>query len=293
MKKNKWKQLFNWVGLGIGIIGIVFVVRKLSEYSNQIDFSCLTSLSLFSLLGLSLVYCFSNLFLAFAWRDILQYLGIRTNKKWAVQTNGISQIAKYVPGNIFQFAGRQAIGQAEGLPALPLAKSAVWEIGLLAFTGALFSVLVIPLFLYQITYLVALILFIIVIVFSVLCVNYWIGASVASAMRWDVLFLIIAGIIFNGVLLIVTPGQPTFRTIFIGMTGVYVVAWLAGLVTPGAPAGIGVREMVFLAILHGVVNEGELLKAIVLGRFVTIGGDVLFYVFSLVLRFSLKNRKLN
>ena len=32
-------------------------------------------------------------------------------------------------------------------------------------------------------------------------------------------------------------------------TGAYVIAWLAGLVTPGAPAGVGVRELVMYALL--------------------------------------------
>jgi hypothetical protein len=45
-----------------------------------------------------------------------------------------------------------------------------------------------------------------------------------------------------------------------------------------------------VTLLHAVINEGELLKAIILGRFVTVGGDVLFYIFSMILRFGQKNR---
>lgn len=285
MKHIKWKQLFHWAGLGIGILGIAFVVRKLSEYSDQIDFSGFTFLSICVLFGMMVAYGSANIFLALAWRDLLLYLGVSTAKKWAIQTYGISQIAKYVPGNIFHFAGRQAIGQAAGLPALPLAKSAVWEIGLLATTGLLFSVLVIPLYFHWISFNFALIGFILVLVISILAVKFLGGKRIATAMEWYLLFLVISGVIFEGIIIRFTPMGIGSNSIFIGIVGVYVIAWLAGLMTPGAPAGLGVREVVFLTILHSFISEGELLKAIVLGRFVTVGGDFLFYAFSMWMRF--------
>jgi len=45
---------------------------------------------------------------------------------------------------------------------------------------------------------------------------------------------------------------------------------------PGAPAGVGVRELVLLFLLKNVVAEAELLLAVVLGRLVTVMGDLLF-----------------
>ncbi len=235
-------------------------------------------------------YCFANVFLVLAWQNILKHFGVRTSMRWAFQTYGISQIGKYIPGNIFHFAGRQAIGQAANIPASPLAKSAVWEIGLLAVTGVFFSVLIIPLFWSYLTFQLTLIIFIILLLISISGVSIWLGTSVASAIKWDVVFLTTSGIVFYGVLLLSTTVKPEIAPLYIGIIGVYVIAWLAGLLTPGAPAGIGVREMVFVTLLHAVINEGELLKAIILGRFVTVGGDVLFYIFSLILRFGQKNR---
>lgn len=63
----------------------------------------------------------------------------------------------------------------------------------------------------------------------------------------------------------------------------YVIAWLAGAITPGAPAGIGIREVVMFALLQPVVGESDLLVAIVLNRAITAGGDTLFYFFALAL----------
>ncbi|MDZ7598490.1 MAG: hypothetical protein U5J82_09410 [Desulfobacterales bacterium] len=47
------------------------------------------------------------------------------------------------------------------------------------------------------------------------------------------------------ILALVAPSFVTFSTFF-ALCGAYVIAWLAGLVTPGAPAGVGVRELVLV-----------------------------------------------
>jgi uncharacterized membrane protein YbhN (UPF0104 family) len=67
------------------------------------------------------------------------------------------------------------------------------------------------------------------------------------------------------------------------LCGAYVVAWLAGLVTPGAPAGIGVREIVLLLLLGSSVAEADLLLVVVLGRIVTMVGDILYFITSIML----------
>jgi uncharacterized membrane protein YbhN (UPF0104 family) len=56
-----------------------------------------------------------------------------------------------------------------------------------------------------------------------------------------------------------------------------VLAWLLGLITPGAPAGVGVRELVLLGLLSSFVPQSTILLATVVGRLVTIGGDLLFF----------------
>jgi uncharacterized membrane protein YbhN (UPF0104 family) len=63
--------------------------------------------------------------------------------------------------------------------------------------------------------------------------------------------------------------------------GAYIVAWLVGLATPGAPAGVGVREVVLYSLLKPFVSDSDLLTAIVLGRMVTVAGDLAYYVVAL------------
>jgi uncharacterized membrane protein YbhN (UPF0104 family) len=67
---------------------------------------------------------------------------------------------------------------------------------------------------------------------------------------------------------------------WLAVCGAYVVAWLIGLITPGAPAGVGVRELVLLFLLKDTITEAELVLVVLLGRTVTVTGDLLAFVFA-------------
>jgi hypothetical protein len=278
------KRLLRLAGSALGLIGVVFVVIKLVEYGDQIELAKFDVGTFLALFGLVLVYGVANLLLVFAWRDLLNYLGISVDANWAVRTYGTSQLAKYVPGNIFQFAGRQAIGMTAGLPAWPLAKSALWELGVISATGSLFAIMVLPFFVGEITGSLALFIFLVSVVVCVYVACRLFSPWVARAVSRYAVFLAISGIVFAAVLYLVAPSGPAVSSAFTVICGAYVVAWLAGLLTPGAPAGAGVRELVLYAILHSVVGKADLLTAIVLGRIVTVFGDVVFYLFSVCIR---------
>jgi len=49
------------------------------------------------------------------------------------------------------------------------------------------------------------------------------------------------------------------------------------LLTPGAPAGLGVREAILLVLLSDHVGDAKILLAAIVGRAITVLGDLLFY----------------
>ena len=61
------------------------------------------------------------------------------------------------------------------------------------------------------------------------------------------------------------------------------VAWLIGFATPGAPAGIGIRELVLIQMLGSTIVETELILAVLVGRLVTAMGDILYFTIAAVL----------
>jgi len=55
------------------------------------------------------------------------------------------------------------------------------------------------------------------------------------------------------------------------------LAWLAGFLTPGAPSGAGVREIIMHVFLGNMVSIELLLMAMVIHRVVAAAGDVAAY----------------
>ena len=62
----------------------------------------------------------------------------------------------------------------------------------------------------------------------------------------------------------------------------FLLAWLIGFITPGAPGGIGVREASVLVTTSAIMGPGPALLFAAATRIVTLGGDALFALGALV-----------
>jgi glycosyltransferase 2 family protein len=277
-----WRRVLNWVGLGLGFAGIIFIILKFRDYDWKIDFTSVPASTWFTFFLMALVYFGACFLLGFAWHNILLFLELRVRRVWSIRTYGISQLAKYVPGNIFQFASRQAIGVADGLPGAPLAKSIFWELLLLASCGLLFGVLVLPGLWKPFPQLISIVIFLAVgfgyFLLMYFKVNHRIGISIGLYLA----FLVISGFVFLFIANQVAGYSWLDTGLAVLVIGAYVFAWLVGLITPGAPAGAGVREVLLFLLLKGVLSEQDLLMVIVLTRMATILGDFLFFLFAMM-----------
>lgn len=267
----------------LAVAGIVFVGIKVWGYAGEIDLARLTPALWGTIAGLAIVYGCANLLLAFGWQSLLAQLGRQEDTFWCIRAYGLSQIAKYVPGNVFQFAGRQAMGMSRGISGWVLARSSLWELALLCISGSLFSVLVFPAFYpgYPVSW--AWILFLLLGASSVLLTGRVVGRYAAQALLMYLVFLVVSGAVFVVIIdLISAVSVAGFDFAF--LAGAFVIAWLIGLVTPGAPAGVGVREAVLAIVLNNNFPMQDILIAVLLGRLVTVSGDVLFCIVASRLR---------
>jgi hypothetical protein len=278
------KKGFHWFGSALAIVGVVFVGMHLHEFWAEIDVARLDTQMWSGVAVFSLVYGVANLLLASAWWNLLDQFGVSVSRRWAIKTYGITQLAKYAPGNIFHLAGRQAMGMSAGFPGWPLAKSAVWELGLISVAGGMFSILALPRVLPMFTVTWATLVFICSVGTITLAVWRYCGKPAAIAFGKYCGFLAVTGFLFSGLICLLVNDMDRLPWIELG--GAYILAWLVGLVTPGAPAGAGVRELALLFLLNGVVSEADLLLAVVLGRVITVVGDLGFFTFSSLLRRS-------
>jgi hypothetical protein len=234
--------------------------------------------------GFTLVYFLVDLVRAYAWWVLLGWLGATVPRRWALRTYGVSEIAKYVPGNIFHLVGRQAMGMATGVSAWPMAKSLVYELGLVAATGALFGFLAFPLVVPGMHAILGLVAFVFVVGSTAALLWRYVSACVTGVFCLYVICLAVSAAIFVGLLALVSSNSLVVGWLIFQWGGAYVLAWLAGLLTPGAPAGLGIREVVLLFLLGRKVPEADLLLAIVLGRGVNLLGDVIFFAVSVMIR---------
>jgi len=274
------RRNLHWVGSALALTGVGFVAQRLSHYAAGADFSRFSATSWLFVSGVCLAYALAGLMLACGWRNVVGHLGTTISTRAAVGIYGVAQLAKYVPGNVLHLAGRQALGIAAGIPGWTLAKSAVWELALLATAAAGFGLLTLPLLEPACPMALSLGAFAALIGLAAGLAKHLIGPRVARAFAWYTVFLGISGLIFVALLTIVRDPPMDGSLPWLPVCGAYVLAWLGGLVTPGAPAGIGVRELALLFLLKGLVSEEDLVVAILLGRIVTVSGDIFFCLFA-------------
>jgi len=200
------------------------------------------------------------------WLVILNALGVQTESRWAILFFK-AQLGKYIPGSVWQYAGRAAGARAYGIPIRPVAVSLPIEfaasaiaagstVGLLlgwwgAFIiAAVFTALILGVALaHHRRAIVAAIraTFLYVPVWLILGASFWLCARglVAVAVR-DLAFYVAA----------------------------FAVAWLAGLAAVYAPGGLGVREAVLIALLSSRIGAADALVVAAASRLMLIVVDV-------------------
>jgi len=242
--------------------------------------------------GLGLAYGLAGLLLALAWRNLLCHFGTIIRPTMAVWIYGVSQLAKYVPGNIAHLAGRQALGIATGLTGWILAKSAVWELGMIAAAAVPFGLLALPLIEPTVSVAFSVGGYFALVSLTAILARRLIGPSVARAFVLHTGFLAISGLIFVALVTLVSGEHNRTGLPWLPVCGSYVIAWLCGLATPGAPAGIGVRELVLLFLLNGLMSEADLTLTVLLARIATLAGDLLFFLIGSLIAHTVKRKGL-
>ncbi|MCP4697008.1 MAG: hypothetical protein GY862_09180 [Gammaproteobacteria bacterium] len=263
------------------------------------------------LIGFCIVgYGFNGFLLSAAWRQLLVlcgYSGACFGQCHIIY--GYTQIAKYIPGNIFHFTGRYIMGRQAGMGHLALIGSSLYEVlgvlfaaAALAISGILFYDIhqpgISPLKIFTVFCAIMVLVLIISTAIPKLAKLRNVDLPVTGISRivfrllpiyaLYMIFFCIAGVILNAVVFAVAGLIDLKQGWFI--IAVFSIAWLAGFITPGASAGIGIRETVLVLFLTPLVGEAASLAIAFISRIVTVGGDAFFFLISYFLRDeSIKN----
>jgi len=118
-----------YFGYLITLLSLVFLASKL--IAININFSKLEGgyLSIFYLLLLAPVYSLSLLIAAFCWKYIIEFLSKKNVPyKSVVNIYLKSNIAKYLPGSVMHFVGRQLLAKKMGWKHQTIAMSSFLEV---------------------------------------------------------------------------------------------------------------------------------------------------------------------
>lgn len=205
---------------------------------------------------------------------------------------GLSQIAKYLPGNVFQFAGRQILANEYRIPQHDVLQATLGELLLLTCSSLLICaiyVLILDLNIYHFhTFELKKIATLCLLILStLLAFVYFVDIRqphlffLNMLKKNKILFLyflfhIAAAFLCVSILMNIYDLQIDVSLAMRIMVA-YLIAWLVGYVVPGAPGGFGIRELVLLWMLKGIFPEPLILSAAVMNRLVTTVGDFCFF----------------
>jgi glycosyltransferase 2 family protein len=296
MVKSKILKIFK---LTIILLSFWFISEKFWEHQNWLRNSALNYELLITIFICSVIYGLSEFLLSFAWRRLLKMCGHKDiSANICHRIYGKSQIAKYIPGNVFHVVGRHILGSQAGIKNIVLAGATIYEIlglisisVLIGFGGMIiFGLSNIYFSLYQI----------ILILFSTIVITSLITALAPYLMSlrgiilpyrriWDVviniskiyvfyfIFFLIAGLLL---VIIVNLFLDININLIAKLIVIFSIAWLAGFIIPGAPGGIGVRETVIIFFITPIIGEAQSVAIAIALRFVTLLGDVWFLMIS-------------
>ncbi|MDC3356059.1 hypothetical protein OAW58_01260 [Candidatus Pelagibacter ubique] len=296
MIKSKILKIFK---LTIILLSFWFIGEKFWEHHNWLQTSALNYELLITVFVCSIIYGLSEFLLSFAWRNLLIWFGdkdISTNL--CNRIYGKSQIAKYIPGNVFHVLGRHILGSQAGIKHIVLAGATVYEIlGLLSistligFSGmVIFGLGNIYFSLYQIIsiLLTALVITGLAIPLApylmslrgIIIPYKGIGdlfLNISKIYLFYFIFFLIAGLLL---VVIVNIFLDINFIITAKLIVIFSIAWIAGFIIPGAPGGIGVREAVIIFFITPIIGEAQSIAVAIALRFITLLGDVWFFIIS-------------
>jgi uncharacterized membrane protein YbhN (UPF0104 family) len=286
-----------WLGTLISIICVaVFLVLLARSFSSDQARILVAGHGRSLILALGL-YGLAYLPMVAAWIMLAETAGCRHGaRRELARIFLVSQVGKYLPGNVGQFIGRAYAGERRNFRLAALSKAMVLELGAVLAASALLAAAAFALGAVSPTgagdlswpFSIALALATCValagaaMAFRTKDVQRLVLRSSLAAVGCYAMVLILAAAA-NVVLVSASLSHWTWPLVF-AVGGAFVVSWLAGFVTPGAPAGLGVRELAFCSLLAGVV-PGELLILSAAGfRLVTTAGDLIAWIVGLSIR---------
>lgn len=309
MTRQTLARLGRVAGYGIVLAACVFVVSRIIDSGIGAAIVRHGTVLLATVAAGSVLYASAGLLLAAAWIRLLGWCGQPPpSARSGVAIYARTQIAKYLPGNVFHLLGRHLAGRSAGLGHTPMVCAAWFESVTLVSAAAVLSLVglatwgsfgtprLLPL-------LATALAFALIAPFAMATLLPLISRLTGQRMPAERVAGLGTGIVVPYLLYVTffsAAGAILWLQAFgLGETGPTLLpavvsiaagAWILGFLTPGAAAGLGVREALLIAGLSdGLGVENAALVALAF-RATTLIGDTLFFLGGLALAGGLPAR---
>ena len=274
--------------------------------------------SVFILLVSVFLITLNTVIAGIAWCMLLRDSNVQMSI-WKVQVIVLlSQLAKYLPGNIGHYVGRVYLSKKQCIPVAVTINTMLMELIWLFFVGMCLSLVALFLIIdigaissyvqYSMTQLIALaaILFITpwIIIAGLRKLEPFIRRFTSAKVRISypkpksivmLVFLYVICFFSIGFVLWLQAkyiyGDPEMSVISI--TTLFAIAWTAGYITPGAPGGLGVREAVMVIVLSQITSPGIAIGLSITFRITTTASDLLAFLIGGFIRYISANKRIS
>lgn len=294
-------RYFKYVGQLMTVGAIVFVIYRLMHM--PIDLSLLWQpASIIPAVIITLVMTLIVLLNYLPWKRLVELFSAKQLPHDAcMHVYTRSNLLKYVPGNVFQYVGRNALALSHGLAHVTVATATVLDVLMTVIAAGLISLIflgdMIMFWLVHHPFGVILALgtvfFVLVIVLGILYVfrarvlqflapyRHVFQRSSFRVFGFGVVYyiavLIISSLCYLGVLVFMLDVSLTFSQA-LTLGSAYTLAWLIGFLVPGAPAGIGIKEAVMMAVTQEMFSLELITVSMIILRVLSIIADLMAYL---------------
>jgi len=296
MNKTKIKSLLTLFGKLLGILGLIYVFYTLSQAYTLSAFIQQFIQFIAVLPLLILLNILSILIGIYAWQKMLQHyasepLNYITSYYYFTKT----EIAKYLPGNIFHFLGRQLLSSKIGISQAQMLKiSLLFSLLLLTATILTSTIFAFSSLAISNTILVLMALA----TLGSLGILFYLYPTFPLKKKISLNFSLAFSIALQGLMLgliLIYQNEDMGINVFFLCVAIYTLSWLIGFVTPGASGGLGVREGAFIAMLSYVsldIASESIVFSILLVRLINILVDALLYLSTFIIKNKIKEIKI-
>lgn len=294
-------RYLKWLGQLMTIGALIFVLYRLMHM--PIDFSILwQSASIFPAIMITLVMTVIVLLNYLPWKRLVELFSAQSmphDECMHVYTR--SNLLKYVPGNVFQYVGRNALALSHGLSHITVATATFLDVLMTVVAASIISLIFLGdmIMFWLVHHPLGVMLALgggLIVIFVMLSLLYFFKKQISQwlspyqhvfqrssfrVLGFGIVYyigvLIVSSLCYLGVLVFMLDVSLTYAQA-VTLGSAYTLAWLIGFLVPGAPAGIGIKEAVMMAVTQEMFHLELITLSMVVLRVLSILADLVAYM---------------